>query len=206
MSGAAGVTAIGTSSQRGRMTERSATGGPEPALLHLDQDPLDSPLPPVGRIDARIQRAIEAMLAFLRRTGYPAVAAPQLGLPHRIVAVDLTGSGRSAIVLVDPVIRAVSLERTVDLEGCLSLPDATARVERPERAWVEARARTGQRVVLEVGGLLGRILQHKLEHLDGRLFLELVSPRDRLRWLSAAVARRPACRLSDRHPRIPGAA
>lgn len=194
------------SNERGQMIDRGRRGGPDPALLHFHQAPLDSPVPSVDRIHGAIQDAIDAMLAFLGRTGYPAITAPQLGFLHRIVAVDLAGTGRSAIVLIDPVIRAVSPEWSVDLEGCLSLPEVVARIARPQRVRIEGRARTGQRVTLDAGGILARILQHKLEHLDGRLFLELVPSRERTALLSAAEARRPTCRLAGSTSRLPGAA
>jgi len=123
------------------MTDRVSNGDSEPTLLHFDQSPLEKPLPPVGAIDRTVQEEIDAMLRFLRRTGYPAVAAPQLGFRRRILAVDLAG------------------------------------------------------------GVLGRILQHKLEHLDGRLFLQRVDAPDRLALLAGGPRREPSCRLPPRRER-----
>lgn len=188
------------------MADGRSRGERELALLHLDDEELRSPVPPVPRIDVLLQSRIDAMLRFLRRTGYPAVAAPQLGLRLRVLAVDLSGAGRSAVVLINPVVRAVSVERVVDLEGCLSLPGVVARMARPQRIRIEGRARTGQRATIEAGGLLARILQHKLEHLDGEIFLDRLPSSDRAAVLEGAGRRWPSCRLPSRRPGVAGAA
>ncbi|MFQ5679086.1 MAG: peptide deformylase [Gemmatimonadota bacterium] len=171
-----------------------------PSFLHLPEEELRRPAERVERLDAELQSAIDDMLRLLHRTGYPAVAAPQVGVLRRAVAVDLSRTGRSPVVLVNPVVSAVSAERSVDLEGCLSLPGLVAKVARPERIRITGLARTGQIVRLEAGGLLARILQHKVEHLDGILFLDHLAPLDRAFLERRAPVTGPRCSLSRTAP------
>lgn len=157
-----------------------------------------------GRIERDLQDDIEALLRFLRRTAYPAVAGPQLGIDRRVLAVDLSRAGRSPIVLVDPVVEAVSSETATDLEGCLSLPDLLVPVRRPHQVTVRALARSGQRIRLEAGGLLARILQHKIEHLDGILILDHLPSTLRAAEMERLRGKWPACRWVTRRERLPG--
>jgi peptide deformylase len=133
----------------------------------------------VGQIGPEIDRLIDDMFALMRRAGYVALSGPVVGAPFRVVTIDLTGSGRSQIALLDPVLEAVSIEKQRDLEGCLQLPDMRAKVDR--HLWVTVRATTrhGQRVRLQAGGILARILQHHIDHLDGETPLDRVGRRQR---------------------------
>jgi peptide deformylase len=130
----------------------------------------------VTRFDRSLGAAIERMLDLMRRERYVALSGPIVGLPLRIVAVDLAGSGQSQIVLINPVIEQVSIERQKDREGCLLSPHVFAQVERPVSMVVRALSRTGQPVRLQVGGILARILQHHIDHLDGRAFAGHAGP------------------------------
>lgn len=165
----------------------------QPSFQYLAESDLRVAAHPVEAFDEELQSGIDDMLHLLHRTGYPAVAAPQVGLMRRVVAVDLSRTGRSPVVLVNPVITAVSQERAVDLEGCLSLPGLVAKVRRPEQIQVSALARTGQIVRLDVGGLLARILQHKIDHLDGTLFLDHLTAIDRILLQQRARETAPSC-------------
>lgn len=106
------------------------------------------------------------------------MAAPQVGVALRICVIDLTVGkrGDGLVTLINPEF----VERDgmqLEDEGCLSVPDFTATVARPLRAVVKALDRSGVERTIEGRGLLARALQHELDHLDGRLFL------DRLRGL-----------------------
>ncbi|MFW6088880.1 MAG: peptide deformylase [Gemmatimonadota bacterium] len=135
----------------------------------------------VTRFDRSLRDAIDRMLDLMRSNRYVALSGPMVGLPLRVVAVDLAGSGQSQIVLINPVVEQVSTERQKDREGCLVVPDIVAHVERPVSMVVSALSRTGQPVRLQVGGILARILQHHIDHLEGRTFFEHVGPQDRRR-------------------------
>lgn len=104
------------------------------------------------------------------------LAAPQIGVNKRVAVVDLSvGKDPSqVIVLVNPVVAdAGGLIR--DEEGCLSFPDITELVERPERVTLEAFDEKGLKRTLDATDLLARAFCHEVDHLDGRLFIERMS-------------------------------
>jgi peptide deformylase len=103
------------------------------------------------------------------------LAAPQIGVPLRVAVIDLSvgKKGGELITLVNPEI----VERDgmqLEDEGCLSVPGFTATVPRPTRVIVRAFDRQGQPRTIEGSGLLARALQHELDHLDGKLFLDRI--------------------------------
>jgi len=114
------------------------------------------------------------------------LAAPQIGEPLRLVAVDVTGHAKARschglLVLANPVVvRAEGDE--VGREGCLSIPDLTANVRRATKVALEATTPDGTTVALEADAFEARVLQHELDHLDGILFLDrIVSKQDLFR-------------------------
>lgn len=133
----------------------------------------------VARFDRSLRETIDQMLDLMRRERYVALSGPMVGLPLRVVAVDLAGTGQSQIVLINPVIEQVSTERHKDREGCLVVPGIVAHVARPASIVVSGLSPTGQPVRLQAGGILARILQHHIDHLEGRTFFDRVDPRDR---------------------------
>lgn len=166
----------------------------DPPTLEPDLERLRSTAPPVTQIRGPVQEAVDRMLELVGRSGYPALAGPHIGFRGRVVVVDLSRTGRRPIVLINPVVESVTRETQVDAEGCHLLPDLVTDVERPVRVAVRGRARSGQTVRIRAAGLLGRILQHQLDHLDGRLLL------DHLHGVRRVAARRrfrqaPGCTL-----------
>lgn len=145
---------------------------PNSFLLGADLEDLRTPAPRIEDIRGPVQGVIDRMLEIIHRGGYPALAGPQVGYRGRVVVLDLSRTGRRPIVLINPEAEAVSRETQIDAEGCLHFPDLTVRRKRPVQLTIRARARSGQPVRMEVGGLMGRILQHHLDHLEGNLLLE----------------------------------
>lgn len=141
-------------------------------FLRPDLDALQSAAPPVTDVRGDVQAAIDRMLDLVSRGGYPALAGPQIGFRGRVVVADLTRTGRRPIVLINPVVTSMSREAQADIEGCHHLPGVRVRLRRPVQITVDGRARSGQPVQLELGGLLGRIIQHQIDHLDGRLLTD----------------------------------
>jgi peptide deformylase len=120
------------------------------------------------------------------------LAAPQVGVEQRVAVVDLSvGEDPEAVlVLVNP--RFLEREGAeTEVEGCLSLPDITDRVERPERVRVVAQDAHGELFEVEAEGLLARAICHEMDHLDGVLFV------DHLRGLRRDRARRRLRRLAQ---------
>jgi len=104
------------------------------------------------------------------------LAAPQVGVGQRVIVVDPREEDVVPFALVNPVIleRSAELERAE--EGCLSIPGLKEIVERPARVTVQGLDGDGLEFTVTADGLLGRVLQHEIDHLDGVLFLDRVSP------------------------------
>jgi len=151
----------------------------------------------VERTDAALDLAIDRMLDVMRRGGYPALAGPVVGVPFRVIAIDLSRSGRSQIVLINPEVEAVSTERQLGREGCVALPGLTAVVDRPLWVVITGLTRSGQEVRLHAGGILGRIAQHQIDHLDGRTFVDRLDARRRRVAEARLRVRLPSCSLFD---------
>ena len=127
---------------------------------------------PVREITPEIKRIIADMTETMWHQVGIGLAAPQVGLPHRILVMD--DGKRGVQVLINPVIE--SRGGTVrEEEGCLSLPGIFAEVERSRTITVSAIDTDGQPTSFEASGLKARVVQHELDHLDGVLFLDRIS-------------------------------
>ena len=140
---------------------------------------LKRPADGVGEVTDE-HRALAEDLVDTMRAGPATVglAAPQIGVPLRAFCLDVSGHPRAAsshglVVLLDPVLVEVH-EEDLLREGCLSVPDLTANVRRAVRAVVRGTGPDGERRVYQMEGFEARALQHELDHLDGRLILDLV--------------------------------
>ena len=104
------------------------------------------------------------------------LAAPQVGISRRIIVVDVHEEGTHPFALVNP--RLVESSRDTDKaeEGCLSIPGVSSVVERPATVTVEGVDENGQPVRMSAEGLLARCIQHEIDHLDGVLFIDRISP------------------------------
>jgi peptide deformylase len=133
---------------------------------------------PVGEGDTE---AVRALLPRLFATMYRApgigLAAPQVGIGLRVAVVDLqTENRREPITLINPEVVARSEELATREEGCLSLPGQYAEVTRPAMVRVRFEDESGARRELTADGLLAACLQHEIDHLDGVLFVDRLSP------------------------------
>jgi len=100
------------------------------------------------------------------------LAAPQVGRTERLAVLDL---GNDPFVIINPLIVQVSSGKAKAEEGCLSIPDIYADVERPKSVTMRALDRNGKPFEREATDLLARCLQHEIDHLDGKLFLDYLS-------------------------------
>ena len=152
-----------------------------PILRHGER-PLHTPAAPVTRFDDELQRLIDDMIETMYAAPGIGLAAPQVGVPLRVVVVDLSvGRDRAQLItLVNP--EFVQREGTqLEEEGCLSVPGFNATVLRPSRVVIQGLDREENRQTFEGTGLLARAFQHEMDHLDGRLFV------DRLRGIKRDV-------------------
>jgi peptide deformylase len=131
---------------------------------------------PVAVVDDEVRHLIDEMLETMYDADGVGLAAPQIGLSRRIIVVDVHEEEVPAFGLVNPVIVERSVEVERGEEGCLSIPGLKEIVERAARVVVEGLDRDGNPRRIEATGLLARALQHEVDHLDGLLFLDRVSP------------------------------
>jgi peptide deformylase len=111
------------------------------------------------------------------------LAATQIDVHQRFMVIDVTESRDQPMVFINPVIRARTEQLREHQEGCLSIPGIYADVTRADGIEVEARDRHGKAFVLEIDDLLATCIQHEIDHLDGRLFIDHLSPLKRERAL-----------------------
>lgn len=151
---------------------------------------------PILKIDDDVRTLAENLLRSLMESEVPGVglAAPQIGVNRRMIAVKTTDDkGRCRpnalpgelilaplmpVVLINPEIVAHSEETVCEEEGCLSLPGVTGKVTRWATVTLHTQLLDGQDLTAECGGLLSRCLQHEIDHLDGKLFYDRISPEE----------------------------
>ena len=140
---------------------------------------LRKPADEVGGVDDEVQVLVKDMLETMYRAGGIGLAAPQVGVSRRVIVVDLgegNGEGVGPVALVNPKVLESSRKTDRAPEGCLSIPGLEEVVERPADVTVEGVNPEGESVVMEASGLLSRAIQHEIDHLDGVLFIDRVSP------------------------------
>ena len=132
---------------------------------------------PVERVDDQVRAFADDMLETMYEAPGIGLAAIQVGEPIRMLVADVSreDEDRAPHVLINPEIVARSDEANVYEEGCLSIPDYYADVERPASVTVSYIDRDGEQRTLEADGLLATCLQHEIDHLDGILFVDHIS-------------------------------
>lgn len=160
--------------------------------IRLFPDPvLREVCPPVERFDASLAELAKDMVETMHAAPGVGLAAPQVGERLRLAVVDVSvGEDPSALrVLVNPEI-VESAGDALDVEGCLSIPELSERVRRPDRIRVRAVSVTGEPYEIEAEDFFARAICHEIDHLDGVLFV------DHLRGLRKERARRQLKRLA----------
>lgn len=127
-------------------------------------------------VDDDLRGLIRDMFETMYQAEGIGLAGPQVGVERRIIVVDVREEGSTPMALINPrIVEAASDTDKAD-EGCLSIPGVSGIVERPTRVVVEALSEDGELIRIEADGLLGRCLQHEVDHLDGVLFVDRLSP------------------------------
>ena len=132
---------------------------------------------PVERVDAPLLKLADDMLETMYDAPGIGLAAIQVGEPLRMLVIDLAKEGEPPApqVFINPEILEKSDDRSVYEEGCLSIPDYYAEVERPARVRVGYLDREGKHQEVDADGLLATCLQHEIDHLEGTLFVDHIS-------------------------------
>jgi peptide deformylase len=136
---------------------------------------------PVNAVDARIQTLIADMFDTMYEAKGIGLAATQVDVHERLIVID-TSEGRDVpLVLINPKLLWVSPEMHMNEEGCLSVPGVYDGVQRHDLIKVEALDGEGQKRLIEADGLLAVCIQHEMDHLMGKVFVEYLSPLKRNR-------------------------
>lgn len=139
-------------------------------IREIGDEVLVKPCKEVTKMTLRTQVLIDDMLDTMYEALGVGLAAPQVGILKRIVTIDV---GEGPIVLINPVVMEADGSQTGD-EGCLSVPGKSGTVTRPQYVKVKALNEEMEEVILEGHGLLARAFCHEIDHLDGKLYVDLV--------------------------------
>ncbi len=152
------------------MTLREIVALPDPILRRKAK--------PVTRFDEPLQKLIDDMIETMRQAPGVGLAAPQVGVPERIIVVEYTtdeekeDAPKKLYVVINPEIKELSPETELGVEGCLSIPGLLGEVERSLEVRVKGLTRHGQPVRIKARGWLARIFQHEIDHINGIVFTD----------------------------------
>ena len=134
---------------------------------------VSKPVPTVGNGERKL---MDDMLETMYAANGIGLAAIQIGIPKRIIVMDISKDGKkNPMYFVNPIIRNKDKEKTTYEEGCLSVPNYFAEVDRPKYCEVEYLDYNGEIKILEADGLLATCIQHEMDHLEGILFIDYLS-------------------------------
>ncbi len=162
-------------------------------ILHYPDERLRNVARPVARVDADIQRTLDDMLETMYDAQGIGLSATQVDYPGRVVVIDVSEERNQPRFLVNPEI--IHRDGMVESqEGCLSIPGYCDTIERAESIRYRALDRDGKAFEDEADGLLAICIQHEIDHLDGKLFIDYLSPlkRQRLHKKYLKLSKQPA--------------
>ena len=132
----------------------------------------------VDEVTGKEKELFENMLFTMRHFSGIGLAAPQIGISKRLIVAEVEGK---VIRLANPKIIETNRAEKME-EGCLSVPDTIVKVKRPYEAIVKGLNEKGNKVEIKTQGLLARVLQHEIDHLDGRLIIDYMNILDELNF------------------------
>jgi len=145
-------------------------------ILHYPDARLRKKAKPVAEVDDRIRRLVRDMAETMYDAPGVGLAATQVDVHERVVVIDVSENHDELLVLINPEITWKSDELQTYEEGCLSVPGFYDEVQRSARVHVRALNEQGQPYEFDADGLLAVCVQHELDHLDGKVFVEYLSP------------------------------
>lgn len=162
-------------------------------ILHYPDPRLRKPALPVETVDNRIRTLVDDMLETMYAAPGVGLAATQVNVQKRIVVMDVSEQKNQPLAFINPTLLEREGENESE-EGCLSVPGFYETVRRAERVRVSALDRDGEPFELDASGLLAVCIQHEMDHLDGKLFVDYLSAlkRDRIRKKLEKQARHEA--------------
>ncbi|WP_049255384.1 peptide deformylase [Proteus mirabilis] len=150
-------------------------------LLHFPDERLRKVATPVEKVDDEIRTLIDDMIETMYAERGIGLAAPQVNVSKRIVVIDVSENRDQPIALINPEIISTEDEIMDMMDGCLSIPDSFAPTQRFRYLKVKALDRNGNEIELEAADLFAGCIQHELDHLNGKLFIDHLSPLKRQR-------------------------
>jgi peptide deformylase len=145
------------------------------SILEFPDERLRKKAEPVEAVDAGIQKLIDDMLETMYESKGIGLAATQVNVHKRVIVMDVSETKERPLCLINPRIVACSGTEEGE-EGCLSVPGFFDKVTRAESVTVSALSREGQNFELQADGLLAVCIQHEMDHLEGKLFVDYLSP------------------------------
>ncbi len=136
---------------------------------------------PVAAVDDRIRRLVDDMFETMYAAEGVGLAATQVDVHERVIVIDISDAHDQPLVLINPELIDKSEDMTLVDEGCLSVPEVYDKVSRHARVCVRALDRSGETRELDAEGLLSIAVQHEMDHLLGKVFVEYLSPLKRTR-------------------------
>ncbi|MEQ1711843.1 MAG: peptide deformylase [Hyphomicrobium sp.] len=132
---------------------------------------------PVERVDAALLKLADDMFETMYAAPGVGLAAIQVGVPRRLLVLDVAGKDETPqpLTIINPEIVKLGSELRVYEEGCLSIPDVHVEIERPSTLAVRYTGRDGRIHELAADGLLATAIQHEIDHLDGKLIIDFLS-------------------------------
>ncbi len=163
-------------------------------ILRYPDPRLHTVAKPVAAVDARIRRLVDDMLESMYAADGVGLAATQVDVHERVIVIDTSEARDDPRVLINPELVGASEEMTFADEGCLSVPAIYDKVPRHARVTVRALDRDGKPQQFEADGLLAICVQHEMDHLVGKVFVEYLSAlkRDRIKTKMLKKAREDA--------------
>jgi peptide deformylase len=146
------------------------------SILHYPDQRLHTIAKPVAAVDARIVQIVADMGETMYEAQGIGLAATQVDIHERIIVIDVSEDRNELMIFINPELTWTSPEKKSWREGCLSVPEFFDEVERPERITIKALNQAGKPFELEADGLLAVCLQHEMDHLQGKVFVEYLSP------------------------------
>jgi len=148
-------------------------------IVHYPAPVLRKPCAPVEAFDPELRAVAERMLELMREANGVGLAAPQVGLAWRLFVCNGSGEPDDDLVCVNPTLTELTGGDELE-EGCLSIPGVSVTMRRATFATMEASDLDGTPFAVEADGLMARIWQHELDHLNGRLIIDSMSPTDEI--------------------------
>ncbi|MFN4114881.1 MAG: peptide deformylase [Inhella sp.] len=150
-------------------------------ILRFPDPRLHTVAKPVAAVDARIRQLVDDMLETMYAADGVGLAATQVDVHERVVVIDVSEKRNEPRVLINPELVWASPLMAEGEEGCLSVPQTYDKVQRHAQVRVAALNRDGERVEFDADGLLAVCVQHEMDHLLGKVFVEYLSPLKRER-------------------------